>query len=669
MKTGALLAILAWSASLASLVSGSGTIRSLGQRPDILIADFEGDDYSAWIAAGDAFGTAPARGTLPNQMTVRGFRGRGLVHSYLLGDRTTGTLTSPAFRIERNRIDFLIGGGRNPEKLRIELLLDDRSVRTATGRDNEVLIWSGWDVRELQGRTARIRIVDEATGGWGHINVDHIIQSDSKPPDEDDRDGALRRADESVREAARRAETDPARPVFHFRPPGNWMNDPNGPLYHKGWYHMFYQHNPFGDQWGNMHWGHARSRDLIKWEHLPIALWPSLTKGEEHVFSGSAAINGQGAPMLFYTSIGHPVPEMWAASPDDSDLIKWRKHPRNPLLTATAQGTKFDDWRDPFVFRAGRETFLVHGGNLNQAKGGQAVVSLYRARNSELTEWEYRGILFQHPDPTVVNIECPNFFPLGKKWVLITSPHRACDYFVGDFDPVAGKFSVEKSGMVDFSDQFYAPNGLEDPKGRRILWGWVRGFPDGKGWNGCLSLPRVLTLGPDNYLRQQPAPEMKKLRGRPVSFRSLTVNGVRPIPFQSDTFEIELELDLGTAKRAGIRIGAEKTGESPPLIAFTGSSLEAPGQIIPLFAASGTLTLRAFYDKSVLELYANNGQACITRVLKKADAAPMIELFAESGTAHFPKVTAWPIKPPGITHHAPHKRPNRSNQEPHDTGR
>src|SRR5262245_20696977 len=99
---------------------------------------------------------------------------------------------------------------------------------------------------------------------------------------------ALARAITSASNAVARASADPARPVCHFRPPANWMNDPNGLIQHRGWYQLFYQHNPYGDQWGHMHWGHARSRDLIHWEHLPIALWPSKEAGEEHVFSGCA---------------------------------------------------------------------------------------------------------------------------------------------------------------------------------------------------------------------------------------------------------------------------------------------------------------------------------------------------------------------------------------------
>jgi beta-fructofuranosidase len=102
--------------------------------------------------------------------------------------------------------------------------------------------------------------------------------------------------------------SDSSRPQFHFRPAAGWLNDPNGPLFWRGWYHVFYQHNPFGETWGNIHWGHARSRDLVRWEHLPIALAPLADRGERHCFSGCAAIAGNDRPVLLYTSIGRASP-------------------------------------------------------------------------------------------------------------------------------------------------------------------------------------------------------------------------------------------------------------------------------------------------------------------------------------------------------------------------
>lgn len=144
-----------------------------------VLADFEGDDYAGWEATGEAFGTAPARGTLPNQQPVDGFRDRGLVNTYRGGDAAQGTLTSPEFTIDRDFLSFLIGGGRHPGQTCLNLLVDGRITRTATGDDAERLAWKSWNVRDLRGRRARLQIVDRATGGWGHINVDHILLADA----------------------------------------------------------------------------------------------------------------------------------------------------------------------------------------------------------------------------------------------------------------------------------------------------------------------------------------------------------------------------------------------------------------------------------------------------------------------------------------------------------
>ncbi len=145
---------------------------------ETVIADFEGDDYGAWTATGKAFGPGPARGTLAGQNTVSGFKGRGLVNTFYKGDRTRGTLTSPPFTIQRRYISFLVGGGGHGNQTVVQLLAGNKVVRAARGRNREQLEWATWDVVKLKGRTTRIRIVDDHTGGWGHINVDHIIQSD-----------------------------------------------------------------------------------------------------------------------------------------------------------------------------------------------------------------------------------------------------------------------------------------------------------------------------------------------------------------------------------------------------------------------------------------------------------------------------------------------------------
>ncbi|WP_207312190.1 GH32 C-terminal domain-containing protein [Lentzea alba] len=148
-----------------------------------VLADFEGGTYGTWTATGDAFGTAPATGTLPGQQQVSGFLGAGLVNTFRNGDATTGTLTSGEFTIDRKHVNFLIGGGNHPSgspgTTAVELVVNGQTVRSATGKDAEALNWASWDVGDLAGAKARIRIVDDNTGGWGHVNVDHVVLSDA----------------------------------------------------------------------------------------------------------------------------------------------------------------------------------------------------------------------------------------------------------------------------------------------------------------------------------------------------------------------------------------------------------------------------------------------------------------------------------------------------------
>ena len=153
--------------------------RTEPERPPVVFADFEGDDYGAWTVEGNSFGRGPARGTLPDQNPVDGFAGRGLVNSFLGGDASTGKLTSPVFTVERPWIGFLVGGGAHEGKTCVNLVVDGAVARTATGKNRERLEPANWDVRDLIGRQARIEIVDSETGGWGHINVDQIEFRDS----------------------------------------------------------------------------------------------------------------------------------------------------------------------------------------------------------------------------------------------------------------------------------------------------------------------------------------------------------------------------------------------------------------------------------------------------------------------------------------------------------
>jgi beta-fructofuranosidase len=461
---------------------------------------------------------------------------------------------------------------------------------------------------------------------------------------------AVARAMAGVSNGVDRAASDPARPVYHFRPPARWMNDPNGPIQHRGWYHLFYQHNPYGDGWGNMHWGHARSRDLVRWEHLPIALWPSKEAGEEHVFSGCTTLDGAGEPVIFYTSIGRGkaaevAAEQWMAT-GSPDLLTWRKHPANPVLAEGLHGdSKVWDWRDPFVFRAGGRVYLVCGGNRNQRKGGEAVVLLYEARNAGLTEWRYRGELFRHPDADVENIECPLFFPLNGTWVLVVSPHRRVEWFTGAFDPATGTFTPRRRGLMDYSDHYYAPNCFTDETGRQVLFGWVRGFPEGRGWNGCLTLPRILTVS-SGVLVQKPAPEVDGLRGERSRLRNQPFAGEYVWPgVRGEALEIEAVFERGEAASVGLRLRRSADGKRAVDLRWDGKRLEVAGASMSLFGdvTGGRVEFRVYLDRSLVEVHAA-GQ-CLSRVVPYHPGDDGIAAVADGEGARITSLTAWTIKP------------------------
>src|SRR5262245_13356864 len=184
---------------------------------------------------------------------------------------------------------------------------------------------------------------------------------------------AVAKASLAVEMARESAEKDSLRPAYHLQAPALWMNDPNGPIFFQGRYHMFYQHNPYGTEWGHMHWGHAVSTDLVRWEHLPIAIAPSQDRGEDHCFSGCTVLNN-GTPTIGYTSIGAQTPAatnavQWLATSDDG-MRTWHKHPANPVMTLAVHGDlKVKDWRDPFVWKEGDDWLAVLGGHRDGGKG------------------------------------------------------------------------------------------------------------------------------------------------------------------------------------------------------------------------------------------------------------------------------------------------------------
>ena len=466
---------------------------------------------------------------------------------------------------------------------------------------------------------------------------------------------------QGLRKTIPQAESDPTRPVYHFRPLAQWMSDPCATIYHKGYYHLFHQFAPNGDHITpelRMCWGHARSKDLVHWEYLPLALWASRDVGERRCNSGSITINGDGQPMIFYTScpIKHKsARQQWAAT-GSHDLLRWKKVPDNPLLTVeTHGGPRFGNgWSDPFVFQVAGRNFMIIGAEV----GHVVALPIYEALDSQMVRWEYRGYLLESTKQKMSEYECPNFFKLGDKWVLLWSPGSQVKYMVGSFDLENLRFHPEKEGIVDHSygprfphfltRGLYATNVLFDETGRPAIFAWASGFKQGRGWNGCLTLPRTMTLGADGRPRQSPVAELKKLRSEHFRMDDVNVNsdGHLVEGVGGDTLEIVAQLELGSAESAGINLRRSDDGTRAVTIRYDGQDLNVAGTSFGFQLAEDepTLKLHVFLDKSLMEVFVNDGRECVTRVIYPEEGDLGIELFASGGSARLRSLDVWKMR-------------------------
>ncbi len=463
----------------------------------------------------------------------------------------------------------------------------------------------------------------------------------------------------AVQAAVPKAEQDPTRPVYHFRPPAQWMNDICGAIYYKGNYHVFYQYNPFsGDRWGDDYtlWAHARSKDLVHWEDLTWAFLPMKDRGERRCNSGCATLDGNGRPMIFYTFVPERPDatrlgkrEQWGVVPLDDDLIRWRRVKDEPLMAAGMNGVPADTnagWSDPFVFKSHGRTFVTF-------KSCNGLVC--EAGDKALTQWKYVGRM------DGVDGECPNFFKLQGKSVLLRST-KPPTYVVGDFDSRTINFhATNPPGVFDYgfgknppkdrawTRGLYATNVFVDENGRRIMLGWVCGFKPGRGWNGCMSLPRVLTLDEDLRLIQTPAPELRTLRGEhqrtenlSIASQSKTIAGVH-----GDTLEILAEFRHADATAFGLKLRSSPDGERAVTLRYANGILNVAGTAVPIVPEDGpqTLKLHIFLDKSVLEVFINNGLTSVTRVDYPPESDRGLAVFSENGAVTLKSLDVWQMKP------------------------
>jgi fructan beta-fructosidase len=487
---------------------------------------------------------------------------------------------------------------------------------------------------------------------------------------------------------AQKTYNEPWRPQFHFTPPKNFMNDPNGLIYYKGEYHLFYQYNPQGTEWGHMSWGHAVSPDMLHWKNLPLAI-PEVS-GRYMIYSGSAVVDWHNASGLcasadaeapscmiaIYTAAGANVQRQHLAFSNDRGRT-WKEYEGNPIADLNQP-----DFRDPKVFRYEPEKKWVMVAVLADER--KAV--FFDSR--DLKNWIFRSS-FEIGGNDKGQWECPDLFelpvdgnPKNKKWVLIVNRNPGAPaggtgtrYFVGSFDGIhfVNETRAGKELWADYGKDFYATNSFSDlpPKdGRRIWIGWISNWQYANReptviWRGGQSLPRELSLArfPDGIrLVQKPIAETKSLREREFLHLSnlsvpMAMQAMHSANVRGETLEIEAELAPGDAKEIGFRLrkgGTEETvlGVTPEnKEVFVDRTRSGEVSFAPEFPArhkagvrqSSLVKLHIFMDRSSVEVFVNDGEMVMTDRIYPSPGSDGIELYSNEGRGKVLSLSIWKL--------------------------
>lgn len=468
---------------------------------------------------------------------------------------------------------------------------------------------------------------------------------------------------------------DPRRPQYHLLPAANWMNDPNGPIFWRGMYHMFYQYNPESAVWGDMHWGHAISPDMVHWRHLPVALAP--TPGGPDAagcFTGTALKDGDRVAVLYTGVVSAPEDDatirdgahsfresQCLAIGTGKDLTHWTKAAA-AVIPAPPPGLDVTGFRDPAPWRQGDTWYMAVGSGI-RGKGG--AVLLYRSH--DLHHWEYLHLLAQgsgsgqqatNPVDSGNMWECPDFFPLGDRHVLIHSTGGKAYWQSGVFDTDALVFHPERGGVLDYGS-FYAPKTQLDQRHNRILWGWItEARPAAEysaaGWAGMMSLPRVLTLDPSYDLQTEVAPQVKSLRQREQTLR-ITGNEAADrqelagMHIENGCGEIACSFRTGPEPLALSLISQENAGRAWITCRYDPAH---PGELliddkpVPLGASENQQVELHFYiDGSVIECFANRYGPCTKRFYYPGSSTPPISMQLEGSLRNLVSVSMWALQP------------------------
>lgn len=433
------------------------------------------------------------------------------------------------------------------------------------------------------------------------------------------------------------------RPACHFTAPEGWLNDPNGLIFYKGYYHLFYQYNPKHSNWDSMHWGHAVSLDMLHWKDLPIALTPDQpydASEEGGCFSGSA-IEKDGRLYLFYSATvkkGEKVLQTQCMAYSD-DGVHFTKYKDNPVIKVPPQGAS-DDFRDPKVFQENGIWYMVLGGSIGGAlHAGDGRIFLYRSKN--LVEWEYVGVVLASDGRLGTMFECPDMFEINGKWVITASPMYHSNsvkslYCVGTMDFRTCTYTIETTGDLDHGFDFYAPQSFVDEVGNRIIIAWQNGWlwmpwcedwgPTGQeNWRGTLSIPRLVTLDSNNKICLEPI-DLSSISKETEAHNNVKLQRERMIFQPNDPFccQIKLQMTVSKVESKALTLRLLDDGEhyieillnlteGLVILDKSNADLYCKGTMAcPLSMVQAELEMRIIVDHSSVEVITDCGRACLT---------------------------------------------------------
>lgn len=436
---------------------------------------------------------------------------------------------------------------------------------------------------------------------------------------------------------------DHLRPGYHFLPRANWMNDPNGLIQWHGTYHLFYQYNPHGPFWGTIHWGHASSRDLVNWQHHPIALTPGPEQYDRDGCWSGCAVDDEGIPTLLYTGKLQDQ-EMVCVARADARFTMLHKHPANPVIIQPPPGIDILGFRDPWVWRENGQWQLVLGSGIH-GKGG----AILRYASPDLVHWEYQQPLCVGDDSLGDMWECPNFFALGDRHVLVVSTLPQATVLAGIGTYHQGVFVPETWQRLDGGHAFYAPQLLRDHVEHHLCFAWIKEERDlsaqlAAGWAGVMSLPRTISLSEDMTLAIEPAAELAQLRmNERTIIRQFQQDERLTLPTNlHGQWEAEIVADTtaDTLTLAMEEAGAVLTAIEVDLVRRVARLWDPEGGAqdwLPFTVPSGMpLRLRCFFDRSVLECFVQGQVSFTKRIYPQSQAMtrPTLTLTDVAGGLH-----------------------------------